>query len=182
MKKAFVFLADGFEDVEAITPIDFLRRAGVDVTVVGVTGRTVVSSHHVPVVCDRTLPEMTSSALPDLVVLPGGGKGSENLATSGDLKKLVTAMMQEKRLVGAICAAPAVVLGGWGLLEGRRYTCFPGTEKGLRVKPLERRVVTDDNLITARAAGTAEEFSLELIRLLCGDEAMEKVSSGVIAR
>lgn len=182
MKKAFVFLADGFEDVEAVTPIDYLRRAGVSVTVVGVSGKTVVSSHSLRVACDADLAGVEGGPLPDLVVLPGGKKGSENLAACSPIRDLVSRMLDGKRLVGAICAAPAVVLGGWGFLEGRKYTCYPGCEEGLPARPLERRVVTDGNLVTSRGAGTAEEFAFELIRLLCGEEAADQIARSVIAR
>lgn len=182
MKNAFVFLADGFEDVEAITPIDYLRRAGVSVTVVGIGGRTAVSSHQVSVQCDRTLSDVLQGTLPDMVVLPGGGKGSENLAASVDLKSLVTHMFREQKLVGAICAAPAVVLGGWGLLAGRQFCCYPGSDDGLAVKPLDKRLVTDGNLVTARAAGVAEEFALELVRVLCGAVVTDKIAAGILAR
>lgn len=177
-----MFLADGFEDVEAITPIDYLRRAGVLVTVVGVTGISVSSSHHLSVVCDKVIGEIMEKPLPDLIVLPGGGKGSENLAASSDLKVLVKAMFQEKRWVGAICASPAVVLGKWGLLEGRSYTCFPGVGDNLPVKPRTERLVVDSYLITARAAGVAEEFSLQLIESLCGSKTAIEIADAILAR
>ncbi len=182
MKSAFVFLADGFEDVEAVTPIDYLRRAGVSVTVVGVTGGIAVSAHHLSVTCDKTLGELDGLPLPDLAVLPGGGKGSENLASSVGLKELITRMFAERRFVGAICASPAVVLGVWGLLEGRSFTCFPGMGENFPVKPLKNRVVVDLNLITSRSAGTAEEFSLALIKALCGESAASKISDAILAR
>ncbi len=182
MKNAYVFLADGFEEVEAITPIDYLRRAGVSVTVVGVSGRTAVSARKIVVECDRALAEVVSGPLPDLAVLPGGAKGSENLAASTELKGLVGRMLAEKRLVGAICAAPAVALGGWGYLTGRKYTCYPGEGDSLPVKPLSARVVTDGNLVTARAAGVAEEFALELVRVLVGPDEAAKIAQAILAR
>ena len=182
MKNAYVFLADGFEEVEAITPIDYLRRAGVSVTVVGVTGRSAVSARKITVECDRTLSEVLSLALPDLAVLPGGGKGSANLAASAELKAFIGKMLAEKRLVGAICAAPAVALGAWGYLAGRKYTCYPGEEACLAIKPLPDRVVVDGNLITARAAGVAEEFSLALVRAFVGTDEAAKVAQAILAR
>ena len=182
MKNAYVFLADGFEEVEAITPIDYLRRAGVSVTIVGVSGRSALSARKIAVECDRTLSEVLSQALPDLAVLPGGGKGSANLAASAELKALVGKMLAEGRLVGAICAAPAVALGSWGFLAGRKYTCYPGEGTGLAVKPLAGRVVVDGNLITARAAGVAEEFSLALVRALVGADEAAKVAQAILAR
>ncbi len=182
MKSAYVFLADGFEDVEAVTPIDYLRRAGLRVTAVGVTGRTVTSGHDLKIAADAALSEVLSLPLPDLVVLPGGGMGSKNLSESEGVRRIVGAMLAEGRAVGAICAAPAVVLGAWGLLEGRRWTCYPGSDDGLKGEPLEERVVTDGNLITSRAAGTAEEFSLALVALTAGKSIADKLKIGLLAR
>lgn len=182
MKRAFVFLADGFEDVEAVTPIDYLRRAGVSVTVVGISGKIAVSSHQVSITCDALLSDIITAPLPDLAVLPGGSKGSENLAASTELKSFITRMMAEHRFVGAICAAPALVLGAWGLLDGRSFTCFPGLGEKLSTKPLKERVVVDLNLITSRSAGTAEEFSLALVKLLCGTGEATKLADAILAR
>jgi len=182
MKSAYVFFADGFEDVEAVTPVDYLRRAGVAVTTVALVARMAVSGHSLSVQCDKSLSELGGAPLPDLVVLPGGGKGADNLAASEELRHLVTRMLKEGRLIGAICAAPAVVLGDWGLLNGRAYTCFPGLGGDLADKPLEKRVVVDSNLITSRSAGTAEEFSLALVRALCGPEPAAKIAEAILAR
>lgn len=175
-------MADGFEEVEAITSIDYLRRAGVTVTVVGVTGRSVVSARKIVLECDRTLPEVISLSLPDLAVLPGGSAGSANLASSAELKAFIGRMLGEKRLVGAICAAPAVALGSWGFLSGRRYTCYPGEGESLADKPVAERVVVDGNLITARAAGVSEEFSLALVRALVGSGEAERIAGAILAR
>jgi len=182
MKTAYVFLADGFEDIEAITPIDCLRRAGVKVTVVGVTGKQAVSARGLTVGCEALLSEARTGALPDLAVLPGGGQGSENLGASAALRDFIARMMAEKRLVGAICAAPALTLGAWGMLDGRKWTCFPGREKGLPGKHLSDRVVVDGNLVTSRAPGTAEEFALTLVSILCGKPAADKLAEEILAR
>ena len=182
MKRAYVFLADGFEEVEAVAPIDYLRRAGADVSVVGVTGLLVTSARQLAVTCDLDLVEVQEADLPDLVVLPGGMKGSRNLAASRPLKALVTRMMGEGRLVGAICAAPAVALGAWGLLEGRKWTCYPGEEEALGVRVSDARVVVDNNLITSRAAGTAGEFALALVEALFDAATAESVRKAVLAR
>ena len=182
MKSAFVIFADGFEDVEAITPVDYLRRSGVSVTTVGLIVRTVVSAHQISIICDKDLSEVAGLPLPDLVVLPGGGRGSENLAASEALRFLVTRMMKEQRLVGAICASPAVVLYPWGLLEGRSYTCYGSLGDHFTVKPSKSRLVVDLNLITARAAGVAEEFSLALVRALCGEKMATEVGDAILAR
>jgi len=182
MKNAFVFLADGFEDIEAITPIDILRRAGVSVTVVAVKGHEAVSAHALRVVCDAGIDDIAGKPLPDLVVLPGGSIGSRNLAASAVLEKIVRDMMAEDRLVGAICAAPAVVLGAWGLIGGKRYTCFPGEGTNLPDKPIDKRVVVDGNLITSKAAGSAEEFSFALVTALCGSAGAKDIALKMFAR
>jgi 4-methyl-5(b-hydroxyethyl)-thiazole monophosphate biosynthesis len=182
MKTAYVFFADGCEDVEAITPVDYLRRAEVSVSVVGLSARSVTTARGLTVGCDATLAEVSGRPLPDLAVLPGGGKGSHNLAASAALRDFIGRMLGEGRLVGAICAAPALTLGDWGFLKGRRFTCFPGMGENLPTAPLDDRVVVDKNVITARAAGTAEEFSLALIGSLCGAAAAKRVASDILAR
>ena len=182
MKTAYVFLVDGFEDIEAITPIDCLRRAGAKVTVVGVSGKAAVSARGLTVSCDSLLSDARTGPLPDLAVLPGGGPGSKNLGASTALRDFIGRMMAEKRLVGAICGAPALALGAWGMLDGRTWTCFPGMEKGLPGKHLSDRVVVDGNLVTSRAPGTAEEFALALVSILCGKPAANKLAEEILAR
>ncbi len=182
MKSAYVFLAEGFEDVEAVTPIDYLRRAGLRVVVVGVSGKTVKSGHELRIETDATIDEVLPLPLPDLVVLPGGGLGSKNLSESREVRTIVEAMLREQRMVGAICAAPAVVLGGWSLLVGRKWTCYPGSGDSLKPAPLEDRVVVDGNLITSRAAGSAEEFALALVAHTAGEAIANKLRIGLLAR
>ncbi len=182
MKTAFVFLADGFEDIEAITPIDLLRRAGAEVTVVAAKGERAVSARGLPVLCDATIEAALALPRPDLVVLPGGGAGSKNLAANAGVEGLTRAAFADNRLVGAICAAPAVALGHWGLVDGRRYTGYPGTGMDLPTKPTGMRVEVEGNLITAQGAGVAEEFSLALIRALVGPEMAAKVAADIVAR
>ena len=143
-KRAIVLLADGFEEVEAITPIDYLRRAGVEVTTVSIGGsRAVTGSHGIPVTADAVLadiapeaaasqsgsaPSPDASRLPDALLLPGGGVGADNLAASAAAGALITAQLDSGKIVAAICASPAVVLAPLGILKGRRFTCYPGLE------------------------------------------------------
>lgn len=178
MKKAYVMLADGFEEVEAITPVDYLRRAGLDVILVAIMGDRAESARKLTVLCDMPLEQAVSLPLPDAVVLPGGANGSKNLAASAELERFVKRMFAEGRLVAAICAAPAVVLEGWKCLSGYRWTGYPGTFPNLS----EDRVIADKNLVTSRAAGTAEEFSLVLVEKLCGKEAADTVKKAILAR
>jgi 4-methyl-5(b-hydroxyethyl)-thiazole monophosphate biosynthesis len=186
-KKAIVFLAEGFEEVEAVTPIDYLRRSGIAVTTVSIGAAAQVSgSHGIQVNADRVLaaPGKQGGLDPaawDAVILPGGGKGADKLAASAAVGGFVTAMDRAGKLVCAICASPAVVLAPLGLLTGREFTCFPGMEE--RVSGAfwkERRVVVDGNLITSRGAGTAGEFAVAIIGKLIGQAEGEKVAGAVL--
>ncbi|MDR3148295.1 MAG: DJ-1/PfpI family protein, partial [Treponema sp.] len=140
-KKAIILLAPGFEEVEAVTPIDYLRRAGLDLSAVAVAEtRLVTGSHGIILQADATLAELTAKAadIPglcrnlDALLLPGGLPGATNLAASADVRTLIGTMARDGRIVAAICASPALVLAPLGLLEGRRFTCYPDMEKGLR--------------------------------------------------
>jgi len=180
MKKACVLFADGFEEVEALTPVDYLRRAGIDVRLVGVANRDVVGGHDVRVDCDITLDEYDESF--DILVLPGGGLGTANLAASPEAVALIKKHFASGKLLAAICAAPAVVLHeACGILSGRKFTGFPGTEKKVSGATfVEERVVVDGNLITSRAAGTAGEFSLAIVSAALGEKAAKKLAESVL--
>lgn len=181
MKTACVILADGFEEVEAITPIDYLRRAGVEVSILGVGGQRALGSHGIEVGCDTVL-DSADPALFDLVVVPGGGVGARNLAASRAAIDLIRRHFDEGRLVGAICAAPAVVLhGACGILAGRRFTGYPGTEEQVKGATfVADRVVMDGNLVTARAAGCAGEFARALVAVLVGKQAAAELAGKVL--
>jgi 4-methyl-5(b-hydroxyethyl)-thiazole monophosphate biosynthesis len=128
-KKVIVFLADGFEEVEAITPIDYLRRAGIEVSTVSVGPNPAVKgSHGISVMSDSTLLEIGRSRFWDAVLLPGGMPGAANIAASEGAASLLRESAQAGKLICAICAAPAVVLAPLGILAGRRFTCYPGME------------------------------------------------------
>lgn len=195
MKKAAVFLADGFEEVEALTPVDYLRRAGVEVITVAVPSPTtkkddiVTGSHKIPVIADTTLDEYLSkydSELPDMVFCPGGSKGADNLSDCDRLLSHLEKCFDGGKFVSAICASPAVVLGKTKIPEGKRWTCYPGMQSESRenyqIKYENRVFVTDGSLITARGAGAAEEFAMELVRLLCGEEIAKKIHDGTVQR
>ncbi len=181
-KKVLVVLADGFEEIEAITVIDVLRRAGLEVTIAGVGHLEIRSSHQVKIICDVKMEEYTD--IPDLVVLPGGSPGAENLARSKELKGLIVKMHQSQKTIGAICAAPAVVLEPTGILKGRRATCYPGYEKrfGHDVSFVSDRVIRDGHIITSRGPGTSLEFALALARELQGDEVAESLAEKMLAK
>jgi protein deglycase len=172
MKRAVVLLADGFEEVEAVTQIDFLRRAGIDVVIAGVTGRDVVGAHDIRVNTDITVDEFSETF--DAVVIPGGATGAENIAADEQAMALIRRGFDEGALIAAICAAPGVVLGANGLLGTSTFTCYPGFEaKATSGSFVEDRVVTDGKLITSRGPGTAAEFAEAIIQYLAGQEAAE---------
>ena len=185
-KKVLIVLVDGFEEIEAVTPIDILRRAGLEVVVAGLEKKEVTGSHGIHLTADILLTDIAAQGrapLPDAVVLPGG-PGAEKLGGSADLASFLEKMKNSDRLIGAICAAPAVVLGSAGMLDGKKATCFPGYEKqlGPKVTFVENRVVTDGKIVTSRAAGTALEFSLELVRRLADERTAAEVGRQIMAR
>jgi 4-methyl-5(b-hydroxyethyl)-thiazole monophosphate biosynthesis len=181
-KKVVVFLADGFEEVEAITPIDYLRRAGIEVTTVSVGPNPAVKgSHGILIMSDSTLLEMGRPRSWDAVLLPGGMPGAANIAASEGAANVLRESAQAGKLICAICASPAVVLAPLGLLAGRRFTCYPGMEE--RVSGAfwsEERVVVDGNVITSRAAGTAGAWAQAIIARLTGEAAAGKLAASVL--
>ena len=181
MKTAVVVLAEGFEEIEAVTPIDMLRRADVKVTVAGVGGTTITGSHGVAFQCDARLE--TIDEVPDLIVLPGGLPGSENLGNSHEVRALTQKVHDNGGICAAICAAPALTLAPFGILDDRTATCYPSFEKHFNAstKHSEERVVVDGHVVTSRGAGTSMEFALRLVALLAGDSRAEELRKGVLA-
>ncbi|MDR1301564.1 MAG: DJ-1/PfpI family protein [Treponema sp.] len=189
-KKVLVLLAKGFEEVEAITPIDYLRRAGIEVKVASIAsgdvGLQVLGAHGLLTLADTSLQELAkegqvSAASWDGVLLPGGMPGASNLAASETVNKLVKDMAAAGKLVAAICASPAVVLFPLGLLQGRRFTCFPGMETEVSgAQWSEDNVVVDGNIITSRGAGTAGAWATGIIAYLTEPGTAQKIASTVL--
>lgn len=174
----YVFLANGFEEVEALTPVDFLRRCELDVKTVGVSGEVALGSHRIPVVCDITVDEVDLEQA-DAVILPGGMPGTLNLEACQTVQDAVKWCVEHDKWVGAICAAPSV-LGHMGVLEGKRATCFPGFEQELKgAKVCVEPVVRDGKIITSRGAGTASQFAFALIEALCSPEQAARMKASV---
>ena len=175
-KKILVPLAYGFEMVEALSVVDVFRRAGVHVDLAAVgDDLQVVSSHGVPVVADMFISACRDNQY-DLIVLPGGIPGSENLALSVDLSELLRKQNDAGKLYGAICAAPALVLGDKGLLDGKNATCHPlFVEKLPFQEHICESVVFDKNCVTARGAGVSIDFSLKLLEILLGPDKRKEV-------
>lgn len=170
----YLFLADGFEIIEALAPVDMLSRAKIDVQTVGVTGKTVCSSCGVEVNADITMDEFEYHDV-DAVVLPGGMPGTINLENSAAVQSAIDKAVEDQAFVCAICAAPSV-LGHKGLLKGKEAIAFPGFEDALDGAVLsDKYVVTDGKFITAKGAGVATQFGLEIVRALTDDETAENV-------
>ena len=181
-KKVLIILADGFEEIEAITPIDVLRRAGVEVILAGLSGKIITGAHGVKFQTDVTLDEYKD--LPDAIILPGGMPGAQNLGRSPKVAELVKKVNSQNKVVGAICAAPALALAPTGILNGKKATCYPGFEKDFpsSVTFSSDRVVVDGNIVTSRGPGSAFEFALELVEKLVGKEKAETVSEGMLVK
>jgi 4-methyl-5(b-hydroxyethyl)-thiazole monophosphate biosynthesis len=181
MKKVLIVLADGFEEIEAITPIDVLRRADIQVVVAGLEKRSVTGSHGIKVEADILLKDFKET--PDAIVLPGG-PGAETLGKSVELRNILEYLNKEGKWIGAICAAPAVVLGKTSILDGKKATCFPGCEKQLGAKTIfsTDRVVKDGRVITSRGPGSALEFSLELVRSLADPKKAAEIAEKMVAK
>ena len=180
MKDVKVFLADGFEEIEGLTVVDLLRRAGAAVETVSVTGRSVISGAHGIKVEADTLFEEADFAGTDMLVLPGGMPGTVHLQEHPGLNGLLRDFYGREKYIAAICAAPSI-LGGLGFLKGRRACSYPSKEKELTGAEVVRTpVAVDGNIITSRGMGTAIPFSLELISLLCGAEKSDEVRASII--
>lgn len=180
-KTVLIPIADGTEELEAVAMIDVLRRAGAAVTVASVTGRRQITASRQVVIVADTLIEACVDKDYDLVVLPGGIPGAENLRDSADLIGILKRQREKERLYGAICASPAVVLEHHGLLVGLRATCHPGfVDKLSNRERVDSRVVIDGNCFTSRGAGTAVEFALALVERLYGPEKLEEVASSMV--
>ena len=164
-----VLLADGFEEVEALTPVDLLRRAGLNVKTVGMNGKIVAGSHKIPVICDVEPKEVDLKEV-SMVVFPGGMPGSLNLDASPFTNEIISAVTQNGGRIAAICAAP-LILGRRGLLDGKKATCFPGFENELKgAEVVDADVVTDGSITTARGMTVALKFAEELVRILTAEK------------
>lgn len=195
MKTAAVFFADGFEDIEALSPVDYMRRAEINVITVGVKGKPfndtmiVTSSHKVPMIMDMSLDAFLaeySDNLPDCVCCPGGGLGAQNLSQNQGLLAYLEKCNKAGKLVSAICASPAVVLGKTDILEGKKWTCYPDMQDNAKPEYLSgysnQVFITDGNLVTSRGPGASEQFAMELVRILAGQAVHDKIHAGAQQR
>jgi len=179
-KRTLLLLAPGYEELEAVAVIDMLRRAGVEVVIAGTVPGPVPSDRNVKIVPDAELDQVAGQSF-DLIVLPGGIPGTENLAKDPGVISLLREQLEAGRYIGAICAAPAI-LDRLGISAGKTITCHPACQASVKNSPVSQdRVVQDGQFITSQCAGTALEFGLKLVEFLLGRDKMEEVNKGVRA-
>ena len=180
--KVIVFLADGFEEVEALTVVDYLRRVeGVTVDMISIgEGLEVVGAHHIRVKADKNIKELEDIGLYDGVVIPGGMPGATNLRDHAGVIKIVQAINEQEKLVGAICAGP-IVLERAKVIGGKKVTSYPGFEGDLPNSIYkEGDVVLDGNIITARGPAKAQDFAIEIVRFLAGQDQAEALKVDIL--
>jgi len=170
MSNLYIHLAEGFEEIEAVTIIDVLRRAGLNVISVSVTGnRMVKGSHNIEMKADILFDEVDFTS-GEMIILPGGMPGSKNLNEHAGLKRQILEYQKTGKYLAAICAAP-IVFGNLGILNGKRAVCYPGYEAHLTGADVQSNsYIVDNNIITGRGVGAALNFSLEIVRILVGEE------------
>lgn len=180
MKTIFVFLATGFEEIEALTPVDVLRRAGLSVQTVSVMEeQTVSGAHGVPVVADRMFADINLEDA-EMILLPGGLPGATNLDAHQGLSDMILAFAAEGKPLAAICAAP-LVLGNRGLLDGKKATCYPGFETYLAGADYTANLVeVDGNFITGKGPGAAMAFAFAIVEKYCGKVKVQELKQGMM--
>lgn len=200
-------LAPGFEEIEAMSPVDYLRRGGVEVTVAGISScgesfsKVITGAHGIKVECDMSLEDFLSSMngeLPDGIIIPGGMPGAANIGANKTVLDLILKMNEAQKFICAICAAPIVVLAQTGILAGKQFTCYPGMEQNIaKFVPdpdkindlmegaylnLEKSNIRDGNIITGKGPGAAEEFSMNILKSACGVDEMMRVKTASVQR
>ncbi|WP_418211618.1 DJ-1 family glyoxalase III [Bacteroides zhangwenhongii] len=182
MGTVYAFFADGFEEIEALTAVDTLRRAGLNVEIVSVTpDEIVVGAHDVSLLCDVNF-ENCDFFDAELLLLPGGMPGAATLDKHEGLRKLILSFAEKGKPIAAICAAP-MVLGKLGLLKGKKATCYPGFEQYLEgAECVGEHVVRDGNIITGMGPGAAMEFALAIVELLSGKEKVDELAEAMCVK
>lgn len=174
----YLFLAEGFEEVEALATLDVIRRAKIDIETVGIESKYITGAHNITVKCDIDDDEATFTGL-DGVILPGGMPGTMNLLKNDHINKAIDYCYSQEKLVAAICAAP-MILGKKGMLKSKEATCFPGFEKDLEGANLsDKFYVTDGNIITAKGMGSAVNFGLEIVKYFKGEAFAAELKSSL---
>ncbi len=177
----YMFLAEGFEEVEALAPLDLIRRAGLEIKTVGVGSKTVVGSHGIPVIADMTADEFSDNK-PDMVILPGGMPGTKNLDANETVHKAIADAVKNDAYVCAICAAP-MIFGKLGLVRGKNAVCYPGFEEYLDGATVpDEKVVRDGKIITAKGMGAAIEFGLAIVAALKDEKTADSLAVATISK
>ncbi len=181
MKKVAVYLANGFEEVEALTVVDYLRRCGIKTEMISVSGTEQVEGvHGIVVTSDKSIKEISDITEYDGIVFPGGMPGATNLRDDELVLSHARAMNEDKKIVAAICAAP-IVMEKAGILEGRNITSFPGFETVLKSGNYQEDIVcVDENIVTSRGPATAVVFALKLVELLVGEKESKKLADSIL--
>ena len=177
----YAFLADGFEEIEALCPVDIMRRAGLSVTTVGIGKKEIIGAHGITVIADITDSELNIDST-ELIFLPGGMPGTKNLDACPTVHKALDIATEQGSYIAAICAAP-MILGKRGMLNGKSAVCYPSFEEYLigASIPKNTRLVTDGKIITAMGMGVAYELGLEIVKILCGSEKADALRKAIIA-
>ncbi len=181
MKRVIVYLANGFEEVEALTVVDYLRRVDIHVDMVSIHEEKMVEgSHNITVTADKVLSEIKDVTEYDGIVFPGGMPGATNLRDNSRVIEHVQLMNQKKKVIGAICAAP-IVLGQANIIENRKITSYPGFQEALKGSDYQEKVVcVDEHIVTSRGPATAVVFALKLIEVLIGKEESQKLADSIL--
>lgn len=181
MKQSFLFLADGFEEMEALCAVDILRRAGINVYTVSITSSLQVKGAHGVIVTADLLFDNTLFSDIDWIILPGGMPGASNLYEFAPLQGLIEKHNSKRGKIAAICAAPAVVLSPLNVLKGKKATCYPGFEDILgKSVYVDAPVVVSSNIVTGNGPGNAMKWALEIVKIQCGEEVAAKVAADLL--
>jgi 4-methyl-5(b-hydroxyethyl)-thiazole monophosphate biosynthesis len=176
--RVMVPLANGFEEIEAFTVVDILRRANIKVDTVGVIGSVIQSKHGVKIIVDRTLNQINPDSY-DAIILPGGSPGYQNLGRTSKLIEILKTFNSQNKLIGAICGAPTI-LAKEGILDDKKATVYPGHEKSLPY-PRNGPVVVDGNIITSQGPGTAIEFALKIVAKILSPAEAQRLKKELVA-
>lgn len=175
-----IFMANGFEEVEALTVVDILRRANIDIKMVSINNDLkVTGAHNIQVITDCLFKDVDYEKV-DMLILPGGMPGTNNLKENEELKELLLKFAKQDKYIAAICAAP-IILGEIGIVKGKKVTCYPGFEKYLKDSIIENKnIVKDSNIVTAKGLGVADDFALELVNILLGEQKAFEIKKAII--
>ncbi|MCL1824230.1 MAG: DJ-1/PfpI family protein [Oscillospiraceae bacterium] len=175
----YLLLADGFEEIEALTPLDLLRRAGKQVITAGIGKREITGAHDIKIIADIEASEIKLDENIEMLILPGGMPGTENLFASEKVKETVEYCYNNNIYISAICAAP-IILGRLNLLQGKEAVCYPGYEQELKGAVISKESVAQDGrIITAKGAGVSVQFAIKLVEIFCGTEKAAELSKAL---